>query len=178
MVKVLKVEVHPMDKEELRRAKNGWKKARLYFHLKNENVLMDLVGRSFRPKVLFRKVFDEVFEKAGIERPKRITWDQYAGCASCPCSPGFVLDGVFNLNIYVDYEGEAVTEEGKEEYEALKKVAEQVTPPKEEEVVEVSDEASQIKEALEKANGVKTKAAELLGISRSTLSRRMEKYSV
>ncbi len=119
-IKVVEVKVQPMDTGDLRKAKNGKKKARMYFFPKGENVLENLVARTFRPKVLYRTVFDEVFEKASVGKPERITWDQYAGCAMCPCSPGFVLDGIFNVSIYVTYEGDQVIEEAKPAFEELK----------------------------------------------------------
>jgi len=114
-IKVLEVEVHNMQWDELRRHR-GAKKARMYFFCKGENLIENLLGRHFRPKVLFRQVFDEVFTKAGIEKPVRITWSQYAGCR-CPCSPGFILNGIYNKNIYVTYEGEKVIEEVKVAFE-------------------------------------------------------------
>lgn len=163
-IKVVGVVVEDMTPEDLRKAKKGLKKARLYFAPEGE------VPGAKRPKVLFRQVFDEVFEKAGIARPEVITWDPLAGNALEPTDPGFVLDGVFNKNIRVTYAAaeEAPVEEPKVTEEAS---AEELHDND-------SDEEVVLKSVLEQANGNQTAAAKILSVSRSTLARRLKKFAI
>jgi len=149
-IKVVDVVVEEMSTDDLKKAKKGLKKSRLYFAPEGE------VSEAKRPKVLFRQVFDEVFEKAGIAKPEVVMWDPLAGNAKAPTDPGFVLDGVFNQNIRVTYAA-----------------AEAEEPKAEEPAEEVA-----LKSALEKAGGNQTAAAKILSMGRSTLSRRLKKYAI
>lgn len=47
-----------------------------------------------------RIILDRALEALGLE-PETITFSKYAGCSSCPCSPGFVLKGITNTEIFI-----------------------------------------------------------------------------
>lgn len=102
-IRILGFVRHEMDSREMKKAKAGRKKTRMYFDPVGENVIENLVARRFRPHNEYRKVAGDIFEKIGLDPEMKFHWDRYAGCAMCPCSPGFVLEGDFNHDIWVDY---------------------------------------------------------------------------
>lgn len=77
-------------------------KPRAYVQFTAEfNVLEDLVNRRNRPWQAVKPAVVKALRDAGVQF-ERIRWDQRAGC-SCPCSPGFVLEGARYPNRYVDF---------------------------------------------------------------------------
>lgn len=101
-IRILEFRRDPMESIEIRRS-SGQKKSRMYFFPQGENVIESLITRNFRPHSEYRKIAGDIFEQLGLDPKMKFHWDQYAGCASCPCSPGFVLEGDFNHDIFVDY---------------------------------------------------------------------------
>lgn len=83
---------------------------RIYVHPEGEGFLENLaVGRLNRPWRLFRtEVVPQVLAQLGLSNIG-YRWDQHAGCAMCPCSPGFVLDARLGYDIYVRAEYEKPT---------------------------------------------------------------------
>ena len=55
------------------------------------NVIEDLTNRTRRPHSIYRPLVAEALARIGLEGVK-FSWSQHAGCSSCPCSPGFILD--------------------------------------------------------------------------------------
>ena len=102
-IRILEFRRDSMESGELRRAKLGQKKSRMYFFLRGEGLFENLLNRRFRPHVEYRKIAGDIFEQLGLDPKMKFHWDRYAGCAMCPCSPGFVLEGDFNHDIFVDY---------------------------------------------------------------------------
>lgn len=82
----------------------GRGKTRVYFFIKDENMLDNLFDRHFRPHKEYRKLLPEVLAKAGIVTNEPIRWSQKAGC-SCPCSPGFILGDSYGKTVYVTITG-------------------------------------------------------------------------
>lgn len=75
-------------------------KAVIYFWPENETVIEQLENRRSRPYTQYRKLLPQVFEAIGLDPADpslKASWSQYAGC-SCPCSPGFVLRHIWQLN--------------------------------------------------------------------------------
>lgn len=116
-----------MDSHELRKAKLGQKKSRMFFFPMGETVLENLAERRNRPQNEYRKVTGDILDKLGLDKDMKFHWDTYAGCAQCPCSPGFVLEGDHNHNIFVDYAdpSQVIEHDGIVEVKA----PEIVTPP-------------------------------------------------
>ena len=105
--KGLRIKEAKMMNEKSRGYRTDPKNARIYIGLSRESVLDHLANRRFRPIKEFRKLLPEVFKSVGItdEEVKNYTicWSQKAGC-SCGCSPGFVVQGLYDRNIYVTVE--------------------------------------------------------------------------
>lgn len=65
------------------------KKPRLFVEVKGESLLDNLANRTTRPY----NVWGKILRKAIAQTPElagRIGWYNKAGCAMCPCSPGFI----------------------------------------------------------------------------------------
>lgn len=68
------------------------KKPRLYVSDQRPfNVIEDLTNRTRRPHSIYRPHVAEALARIGLEGTK-FSWSQNAGCSSCPCSPGFILE--------------------------------------------------------------------------------------
>lgn len=90
----MKVKAYPKHEE---RSQNS----RLYFDHENEFVWDNLMSRWDRPHREYRKLIPQVFEQLGIDPNKhKVKWSQYAGCFMCPCSPGFIIEGLHNGQNY------------------------------------------------------------------------------
>lgn len=63
----------------------------VYVSVDGESVIENLVNRRSRPYKALRPIVLEELKKHGIPF-KNIRWSQRAGC-SCPCSPGFIIQG-------------------------------------------------------------------------------------
>jgi hypothetical protein len=80
------------------------KATRVYIWPKGETLLDNLENRRSRPYTEYRKqVMPKVLAAMGLPSYTKIKWSQYAGC-SCPCSPGFIVEGVRGKTVYVDVE--------------------------------------------------------------------------
>jgi len=96
MFKIVNVKEHKQDKSS--------SKARLYIWPQGETIMENLVNRRHRPYVAYRKeILPDLYKQLGWDSSVKARWSQYAGC-SCPCSPGFVLSGVYGVDIHVDAE--------------------------------------------------------------------------
>lgn len=73
------------------------KKPRLFFSIKNESIIDNFTKRAsgIRPTWrTYKKLVAQALERAGLEATQyKARWSLKAGCAMCPCSPGFILDG-------------------------------------------------------------------------------------
>jgi hypothetical protein len=105
MIEILTVKTNVKEKNQ---------KARIYFHPKGEAVMENFVNRHSRPhleyKTMLPVVFDRLKQQHGLDFiGAQAHWNVKAGCAMCPCSPGFVADAVFTdnegnpIDIYVTY---------------------------------------------------------------------------
>jgi hypothetical protein len=83
----------------------------VFFWKEDTTDAMDLFLQRFTPKEMFLPLLDEVLEPIGMTclletsnlRRVKAKWSQFAGCRTCPCSPGFVLndaDGSNNMRVY------------------------------------------------------------------------------
>lgn len=63
---------------------------RVYFWIKNENVLQNLQNRRCRPVEAYRTLLPKLFKEIGLDEKTLAKWSQRAGCA-CGCSPAFIL---------------------------------------------------------------------------------------
>lgn len=67
-------------------------KPKIYVHPEGESIMDQLFERRNRPIQLFRKLAVQAALKAlNLPADTKVTWSQYAGCTSCPCSPGFIV---------------------------------------------------------------------------------------
>jgi hypothetical protein len=82
------IKINPFRSNQIKR---GMTKPRCFFFEKNESIIANLSRRHFRPTQEYRKLLPEIYEKAGLPPETLAEWSQYAGCSSCPCSPGFIL---------------------------------------------------------------------------------------
>jgi hypothetical protein len=78
--------------------KDRSKKARIYIWPVNETLCDNLINRHCRPVAMYRK--DILPTVLGLIGGTSAHWDQKAGC-SCGCSPGFVVDDVYGLEVHV-----------------------------------------------------------------------------
>ena len=80
------------------------KQTRIYVWPQGESILENLENRRQRPYTTYKKeVIPSVLEKMGLPADTKVRWSQYAGC-SCPCSPGFIVDGDSRRDVHVDVE--------------------------------------------------------------------------
>jgi hypothetical protein len=83
-------------------SKARWKPSRVYIFPQGESLLDNLQNRKSRPYNEYRKqVMPAVIKALGLPAGTKVKWSQYAGC-SCPCSPGFIVEGVVGKTVYVD----------------------------------------------------------------------------
>jgi len=94
---------HPGYSEVQALWKNQYKKSRVYFFPKGENILENLKNRHFRPWKAYKEAIGPVLEKMGLPSDTKVRWSQKAGCP-CGCSPGFVVDTDHGKEVFVDIE--------------------------------------------------------------------------
>lgn len=76
------------------------KKSRIYVQTKDWSVLENLINRDSRPIALYRKALPAMFAELGIE-PIKVKWSRNAGCGSCSCSPGFIVDAALGYDVWL-----------------------------------------------------------------------------
>lgn len=89
-------------------------RGRLYFSLGSEtNVIENLLNRGREPRDLYKQLLEHVFGSlvhAGLASPedplvqeplKHCRWSKHAGCTMCPCSPGFIVDGLIGVDVWI-----------------------------------------------------------------------------
>jgi len=82
------------------------KQTRIYVWPQGESIMDNLQNRRQRPYTAYKKeVIPAVLKEMGLPADTKVRWSQYAGC-SCPCSPGFVVDGDSRRDVHVDVEAE------------------------------------------------------------------------
>lgn len=72
------------------------KKPVVYMDVEDESVLANFVNRESRPVALYGKTVRALFAHLGLVG--KLGWNKYAGCAMCPCSPGFIWGGAPELD--------------------------------------------------------------------------------
>ena len=82
------------------RSSDCLKKTRIYFFVRNESVMENLMKRHSRPHTEYRKLLPKVYKKARIDEKIPVKWSQKAGC-SCGCSPGFIVNSHFGKEVFV-----------------------------------------------------------------------------
>jgi len=84
--------------------RNEWGRSRVYVWPEGESLIENLMNRRQRPYNVYKKeVLPKLFEQLGLPSTVRARWSRYAGC-TCPCSPGFILEGVRNRQFHVTVE--------------------------------------------------------------------------
>lgn len=99
---------------------------RVYFWSAGTSNLGEMFMQRYTPKQVFMPRLDDVLRPVGMTvdtAPRtgaharrafvKARWSQHAGCTSCPCSPGFLLNGMndsdedtvrnYEFDIHVDY---------------------------------------------------------------------------
>ena len=85
-------------------------KTRIYVSHADESIMEHLSNRHNRPYTLYRKeILPHIRREMDIPDDVKIRWNRYAGCSMCPCSPGFVVDGLADsahsgFDIFIDAE--------------------------------------------------------------------------
>ena len=96
-------------------------KTRLYILHVGESILDNFgFGRDTRPTEFYRKnILPHLRRSLNLDGVK-MTWNRKAGCAMCPCSPGYVLDSHARKDFYVSVSANApsTTLETEEERKA------------------------------------------------------------
>ena len=75
---------------------------RLFVWVQDENILDNLMNRHARPVPTYRRAAKAALAGLGYTNV-RLRWSQKAGC-SCPCSPGFIVEGAGTCDIDVTIE--------------------------------------------------------------------------
>jgi len=89
------------------------KSARVYVDVPNETILENLMNRRNRPFTEYKKhimpavlemlpaMISHIADNDGVNVSRvskldglKARWSQRAGCSMCPCSPGFIVDGI------------------------------------------------------------------------------------
>jgi hypothetical protein len=84
--------------------KGKYQNSRIYIFPKGENILQNIENRKQRPYTVYRKeLIPAILESVKLPKGTKVRWSQYAGC-SCPCSPGFIIEGSMNKDIFVTVE--------------------------------------------------------------------------
>jgi hypothetical protein len=75
---------------------------RVFFTVKDEILEDNFITRRLPPTVAHleaaRQIVKEYFVPTTVGG---ISWDAYAGCEMCPCSPGFIIDANFDQDFNV-----------------------------------------------------------------------------
>ncbi len=70
--------------------------ARIYIWVEGESLLQNLENRTVRPYTVYRnEVIPQLVGRGILKDEDRVRWSQKAGCAMCPCSPGFILSRMY-----------------------------------------------------------------------------------
>jgi hypothetical protein len=102
-LRIVSVKFVPKDKPSAKPAIFFWLSDRATKSFK------DFVLQRFTPADALRPLVSEVLKPIGRNGVK-VSWSQYAGCKSCPCSPGFTFDDrSYAFDIHVDYEPKKVS---------------------------------------------------------------------
>jgi glutamate/tyrosine decarboxylase-like PLP-dependent enzyme len=84
------------------------RKARIYFSPKGETIIDQLYNRRSRPYNAYRTLIPQVLKQLGYTyeeiQKMKFNWSQKAGCNMCPCSPGFLVEGLEDVDIWVSVE--------------------------------------------------------------------------
>ena len=93
-------------------------KTRVYVSHEGESVLEGFGNRAARPSTLYRKLVMPYvmlnLSEAGWEgdvdpeegsTEAKFYWNKFAGCSSCPCSPGFVVEDHYGHDVWVTIAG-------------------------------------------------------------------------
>lgn len=75
--------------------------SRVFIDFKGENILDNLNNRTARPYTTLRPIVIQALKDKGIEFEK-IRWSQKAGCRMCPCSPGFIIEGHYGKDFWLE----------------------------------------------------------------------------
>lgn len=77
-------------------------KGRMFVEHKGETLVENLGARLNRDHRFYRRaIVPAVRKHLRLPDEVKFTWTQMAGCTRCPCSPGFVLEGVVGTSIWV-----------------------------------------------------------------------------
>lgn len=83
---------------------NGYhqRKTRIYINEKEMSLIENIMTRKLRPYTIYRKEFlPNIIEQLNLPKDTKVKWSQFAGCTSCPCSPGFIVEGDFEKEVFV-----------------------------------------------------------------------------
>jgi hypothetical protein len=94
----------------------------MYVSVADETIMDNLANRKRRPYNVYKTLIHSS-DIASVLNLSELRWSQKAGCAMCPCSPGFVLskqtlideDGAYlnNFDIWVTLENAPAVDETK-----------------------------------------------------------------
>lgn len=78
------------------------KATRIYIWPSNETISENLINRRSRPHEEWRMtIIPELIKRGFIDKDTKMTWDRFAGCTMCPCSPGFKTNVKLGYDIHV-----------------------------------------------------------------------------
>lgn len=106
-VKEFTVRERKYDWRNRRRLDSTWGESVVYFSIEDETVLENFINRRNRPYTEWKKIAKKVLTEKGVKFEK-LAWNKHAGCAMCPCSPGFVvMNGDTGNDIWIKIGGNA-----------------------------------------------------------------------
>lgn len=73
---------------------------RVFVTIEGESILDDFGNRTSRPWQTWKPLVLAALKEHGIEVTK-LRWSQHAGCSMCPCSPGFIAEGMHRTSIWI-----------------------------------------------------------------------------
>lgn len=98
--------------DEKRSGEPHLKRNKIYVWVDGESLGENLVNRRNRPSTFYRNdVLPKLMEKMETEHPEmyrklkdeKWLWNQSCGCSMCPCSPGFVGEGLDKITVHVTF---------------------------------------------------------------------------
>lgn len=94
-------------KKKQQRSDRPHSPSRVFTSFVGESVYEHLENRRQRPYTEMKPIIAKALTEAGIKFTK-IRWNRYAGCDTCACSGGFIIEGHDGQDFWADIEFEKV----------------------------------------------------------------------
>lgn len=124
-IRITELQVKP-EAYTTRTSRSPIQKTRLFVSIKDETAMQNFLSRMAQragapprlsPRAIRKHVLEAVVKElrkkhpeANITSPSQAHWSRWAGCSSCPCSPGYVVENSYNHTINVTVEPGSVAQ--------------------------------------------------------------------